>query len=126
MNKYAMVPINRKYDFMRNLYVRRVLISYEGTSEENGITYYTNTRLVEIDPYLKNTHSSHQYLFYNDGYVLQSVEGERYQSDYVGHEDIFQRRKYHNISVFDIKAIEFEAETDQEAKLRFIQREELR
>lgn len=123
--RYAMIPINRKYDRQGNLVVRRVLVSYESKSILNGIAYYDNTRFIEKDPYFYNTHSSHQYTFDDEEYSLDSVDGESFEC-YTFKPEIFQRRKYHIINEFCIDAIEFEAESDEEAIKRFNERNELR
>jgi len=75
--KYAMIPINRRYDENNNRIVRRVLISYK-TKDEYGV--YIGSKIIEKDPYFKDKNSSHQYLFENDGFrLIHDAYGDDYR-----------------------------------------------
>ncbi len=119
MKKYAMVVICCKSDDNGNPLVRRVLISYSFKTKkrrECEIVYH-RTRLLEVDPYFKNSKSSHQYEFKNDGYFLKSG-AEDYASELIG-----KKRKYHyhDTPWFPgvYAPIEFKAKKDHEAIEKF-------
>lgn len=134
MNNYAMVPICTKYDDDGNLHVRRVLIKYDElvtNADEPYVKYFTNTRLLCIDPYFLNGESSHQYTFYNDGYVLDTVQNDPdlFYTMFID-EFLSRKRKYHIVPEFDVltngESALVSFETDEDAVNTFINREELK
>ena len=122
--KFAMIPINRKYDENNNLLVRRVLISYTKKYKKRlcgeSITYFTGTKIVETDNYFKESHS-HTYKFEDKGYTLLDCQNELKE---MYPESLYKLRLYHAGSLVD--AILFKAKSNEEAIEIFNNRKELR
>ena len=132
--KYAMVPINTKYNDMDQKLVRRVLISYEDkfTEGRDDITYFKGTKLIDVDLYFLDNTKSHQYSFCDDFYRLVSSNSP---NDFMYIlKGMYEDRKYHVYKHLDkfrdfsgnIISIYFECNSDEEAKEIFHKREELR
>lgn len=102
--KYAMIPINRRYENGVRI-VRRVLISYIKKFNNE----YIGTKLIEKDPYFKDPKSSHQYEFKDNCFRL-------IKDDYGGNYLLNKFRPYVRSRLeFIDDAIEFKAKSDKEA-----------
>lgn len=116
--KYAMIPINRRYNDKNERVVRRILISYK-TKNKNGI--YEKCSVIAKDPYFLDKNSSHQYQFDNDSfYLIKDI--------YEGKENFLLgvRRPYQfNEGYLAETAIEFTSRNILEAIKRFNDREEI-
>lgn len=133
---YAMIPINSKINGKDEVLIRRVLISYKGKPIQGvfGGKTYINTRLVAKDPYFKDEKSSHQYIFFDDGYYLEECKHADLKEDYEGVGIMHKVRPYHTTFKLDnyfkdgdeLKSIEFKAKNDKEAAKIFEGRKELR
>ena len=122
--KYVMIPINCKYDNNDQMHVRRVLVQYEKTQEEDYQIFYTNTRFLAKDPYFEDKTRSHQYEFLDEGYRLIDVTNEHKE---IEASVVNITRRYHYNLIYDLpKGIEFEADSDEVAIKKFHEREELR
>ena len=116
--KYAMIPVNRRYDSKDNRLVRRVLVSYK-YKLKNG--KYMKTKVIDLDPYFKDPKSSHKYEFKDNYFTLVSniYEGALQQCL------VNQKRLYmYNAGYLVEKAIEFEAGSNEEAIKLFMTRAE--
>lgn len=124
---YAMIPINFKYDDCDRIHIRRVLIEYKTTHQEEKVIYYNDTTLVDVDAYFLDKESSHQYIFDNDGYTLIDCLSEDCLP-YLVKGILQNKRKYHSFDVEDAKyqAILFIAKSNEEAIKKFHTREELK
>lgn len=123
MKKYAMIPINRKYDEDNTLHIRRVLISYEKKKKKSlhgmPISYFEGTKLIEVDDYFKENHS-HTYKFTDTTYTLVDCDAE---SKKLYGDMLSEPRKYHAFEGSTIYgAILFKASSDQEAIKKFKER----
>lgn len=117
--RYAMIPINRRYNDDGRRVVRRVLISYKYKTL-NG--EYKDTKIIEKDPYFKDPNSSQQYVFENNYFIHTE---DRYN---LGDQKCLlnTKRSYmFNEGLLDNNAIEFTAKTEEEAIEKFNNREEL-
>lgn len=115
MKKFAMIPINRRYDEEDHRIVRRVLISYEN-KDDQGV--YQNTKLIETDPYFKDPNASHRYIFTDHCFeLIYDASGENYKLD------MPQPYQYKRELFLD-PAIEFEAASQPDAIDQFNNREE--
>ena len=134
--KFAMVPINTKENDNGDLMIRRVLIKYvfKKTKTILGllghkykkISYY-GTKIIAKDDYFNREDASHKYIFEDNYYRLIEVTDEETKLTYSLKEDIYKRRKYHYNNYMDLpKAIEFKADSIEEAIEKFQGREELR
>jgi len=129
--KYVMLSINGK-EVDGDIYVRRVLLEYKNKDFEvskggTPVCFYKGTRFVEKDNYFRDVSKNNQYEFHDDHYTLTKtnyahnrfLEGEQ--------------RQYHSFA-FDtddpyykaLGPIEFEADSDEEAIKKFVERDELR
>lgn len=127
MKKYAMVPINGKEDEHGNPIIRRVLITYESSVQKNGLIIYKRTKFIDKDPYFDKPSRTTSYIFKDTYYTLDWIEN---LNSFLAGGLTGVKRRYHSyINSPDIlkpSAIEFEAETVQEAKEKFHNRKELR
>lgn len=115
--KFAMIPINRRYNGDKRI-VRRILISYD--KKVRGV--YKGTKVIELDPYFKNPESSQQYVFESDCFYLVKDKYEDFIQDTL----LNIKRPYeYDAGRLIEKAIEFEADTEEDAKDVFNHREEL-
>ena len=115
LKKYAMVPINRRYDNEGNRIVRRILISYKKRVE--GI--YKGTKVLELDPYFKDENSSQQYVFENKCFYLV----KDHYNDPIQDTLLLVKRPYeYDAGRLTEKSIEFKAESDDEAIKLFNER----
>ena len=115
--KYTMVAINHKKSEDGKPIVRRVLLEYKTRNlDANNFYYsYSGIRLVEKDPYFYDENSSHQYEFTDSTFKLTTnlYDGE-----------LLEPRPYHYLKY--LPAIEFEADSDEQAIQIFNTKEELR
>lgn len=118
--KFAMIPINRRYDENGNRIVRRILISYNKKTLKGK---YVSTKLIEVDPYFKNPNSSQKYDFY-DTYFIHI--DDRYHDEYQKHLMNVKRYYMYNEGLLCDNAIEFTANNTTEAIEIFNNREEKR
>lgn len=125
MKKYAMIPINSKENDEGQPVIRRVLVSYSHTVQKDGQVFYKKTKLIDVDPYFKQERS-HKYTFKNENYILERVSNINsiFGSGIVG----VPRQYHYVISKDPLKppAIEFEAISDENARVIFHNRNELR
>ena len=115
--KYAMIPINRRYNDNDERIVRRVLIGYN----HKYAGKYIGCHVVEKDPYFKDKNSSHQYIFENDGFTLVSDAYDGNNNPIFGKKRPYQ---YDEGLLYET-AVEFVAKDDQEATEMFNNRIEL-
>lgn len=111
---YAMIPINRRYNDNDERVVRRVLISYKKCTD--GI--YQGTKIIEKDPYFYDKNASHQYLFTDTSYSCIS-DAYGWDAENVEHPYEYDAGRLYE------KAIEFEADSDEEAIKMFNNRSEI-
>ena len=127
MKKYAMVPINGKEDMNGNPIIRRVLISYEDCVQKNGQIIYKHTKFIDKDPYFEKSSRTTFYTFKDTYYTLDEITNLN-AFLLVGITGV--KRRYHSyINSGDIlrpTAIEFEAENNKEARIKFHNRIEQR
>ena len=115
---YAMIPINRRYDEKGNRIVRRVLISF------NYIEWgqYKGTKLIAKDPYFNNPNSSQQYVFEDtEFWLIKDGYSDDIQSTLLNVKRPYEWDAHRLVE----KAIEFIADSDEEAIEIFNNREEL-
>ena len=139
MTKYAMIPINCKYDEEDRIHVRRVLISYKRrkvTSKEFfGNVYdhveYRGTKLEAIDPYFLSSKRTHTYEFKDRYYRLVKVDNRNTNKIiYNAFKELYGKRKYKG-NIFSHNkgrpsVIEFECDNWFDAVTKFNNREELK
>jgi hypothetical protein len=114
--KYAMIPVNRKYDNKNQRIVRRVLVSYK-YKYKNG--KYMKTKLIDLDPYFKDPKSSQQYEFTDKYFFLKSnAYGGMLQNSLLNKKRLYTS----NAGLLIEKAIEFEAPNNEEAIKIFSER----
>lgn len=107
MKKYAMVPINRRYENGKRI-VRRVLISY--SRKANGV--YQKVKLLAKHPYFDNPMSSQQYVFTDKYfYLVSDAYNDSQQQSLL---NVKRKYEYNPGLLLDV-AIEFEARSDSEA-----------
>lgn len=117
--KFAMIPINRRYNEEMKRIVRRVLISYKYKTLKGK---YKGTKIIEKDPYFKDPNSSQQYLF-KDKYFIHLTDA---YNDELQQEVMNNKRFYmENEGLLFENAIEFEAANLEEAIEMFNNRVEL-
>lgn len=66
MKKYAIIPINRKYNDDGTMSYRSVLISYK---RKNKYGIYKRCKLIAKDPYFTDPLSAYKYRFTNKGFI---------------------------------------------------------
>jgi len=124
--KYAMVLIAPKQDEDGTPLYRRVLISYEDeiVDSKNYRVFFDKTRFIDKDDYFKNENAHLKYEFLDDGFILKEIADSHKE----GHEDLIgAKRCYHeNYFFFNMRAIRFEADSDEEAIRIFQERKERR
>lgn len=125
--KYAMIPINGKEDGHGNPIIRRVLVSYTSTRTEGDQVFYEGTKIIDKDPYFSQKRSC-TYTFKDSGYTLDSIENPNVAFAIISGIIDKERQYHYNISSDILKppAIEFEADTVEQAKQKFHDRKELR
>lgn len=118
MNNYAMIPINRRIADDGRRIVRRVLISFNYIEE--GV--YKATKLIAKDPYFENPNSSQQYVFTDtEFWLVKDGYSNEIQSTLIN-----VKRPYEwDAGRLIEKAIEFCAESDEEAIKQFRERGEI-
>ena len=115
--KYAMIPINRKYDSRWNRLVRRILISY--TKKVDGV--YTGCKVIAKDPYFDNPNSSQQYVFEdNQFYLIKDAYEDVIQQDLIN----VKRNYEYDSGLLSDTAIEFNSSSDALAIKKFNNRKE--
>lgn len=122
--KFAMIPVNRRYNEKNERVVRRVLISYL-TKTKKGL--YKKTKLIEKDPYFYNKNSSQQYVFTDNGFKLisNSYDDGTFANS-LQNTLIEELRPYqYDAGLLIEKSIEFEAKDLQEAIEMFNNRTEV-
>lgn len=127
MKKYAMVPINGKEDMNGNPIIRRVLISYEDSVQKNGQIIYKHTKFIDKDPYFEKSTRTTFYTFRDTYYTLDEITN---LNSFLAGGVTGVKRRYHSyINSGDIlrpAAIEFEAENNKKAIIKFHNRIEQR
>lgn len=116
--KFAMIPINRRYNDKNERVVRRILISY--TSKRQGI--YKGTKLIDKDPYFNDPKSSQKYIFEDNCFYLVS---DGYSDPVQGTLLKIKRNYEFDAGLLYETAIEFQAADLQEAVEMFRNRVEV-
>ena len=110
--KFAMIPINRRLGEDGTRIVRRILISY--TRKVKGV--YKGCEVIAKDPYFSDPSSSHQYMFNEEGFQL-------IRDCYGFDTSVFVPYQYDAGRLLE-SAIEFQADTVEEATEQFNNRDE--
>jgi len=131
MPKYAMIPICSKWGRKQEPIIRRVLITYTDTEQDQlGYTHtiiYLNTRLVDKDPYFSKKSATIKYELADDYYCIKKWK----TNDSEAKKFLNHKRKYHYVSPLTYDplrppVVEFTAEDDERAKILFHARKERR
>ena len=121
--KFAMIPINRRYNDKNERVIRRVLISY--TRKVKGV--YKGTKLVDKDPYFNDPNSSQQYVFTDDYfYLISNAYDDDSFANALQNALIEEKRPYeYDAGKLIETAVEFTAKDLQEAMEMFHNRVEV-
>ena len=125
MKKYAMIPINYKYED-DGIHIRRVLISYLFKTVRKGIATYHFTKFICPDYYFETEKATHKYKFENRYYKLVKVENSNVEFEYrFKNPCVFLKRRYHSVTGTE-KSIEFKCSSRNIAIQKFKTRKELK
>lgn len=128
MKKYAMIPINYRYED-DGIHIRRVLISYLFKITRRGISTYYFTKFICSDAYFNSKEATHKYRFSDKYYRLIRVDNSIREFEYSFKKPtVFLKRRYHSRinSEKDITSVEFKSITEQIAIDKFKSRKELK